>query len=458
MDDLTKKMQGSLQVTENDVISHAVDIFRPIAQEVSMKKGFTLSTKPINFQQDGPWNFEMVSRGDYYIDLNKTRMYMKLKVVNQNGTPIGNTANVAPINFVGPSMISAIEYSIAGKAISDLGSTHFGYKTYLENILSYSNSARETHLKASRYYGDEANKFDIITAVDAVTTGTNQTPAVVPNKGHESRKTMCAGSKEFDTMFPIHSDILQSDRLLPPGITLNVKFKRANDEFVLMSGDGATRYKIQVVELLLYVRYVEVADNIFQMHTTQSNTRNMLLPINRTEIKTQIFPATLDQVYLPNAFTGGLPKSLIIGLLKTTQYEGNITSNPYNFANNGIKYVCIKIDGEVIPSDPYMPEYDKDLFVREYRSFFDNLGIHHDDVGNAVTMEKYKDGMNLYAFDLSPDLCNGFHSHPVKIGNLDILIKLSANMTESHHLFMMAIYNAVINIDKDQKVSVLLPN
>ena len=143
-------------------------------------------------------------------------------------------------------------------------------------------------------------------------------------------------------------------------------------------------------------------------------------------------------------------------MLKTSHYNGQSRYNPYNFENHGINYVSLRVNNEQVPSSPYTPNYADDLYIREYREFFDNLGICHDDVGNAVTYDQYKNGMNLYAFDLSPDLCNGFHHHPVKQGTIDLTVHFTADLTEALTFLVMGTYNVVVEIDKASGVKVVV--
>ena len=431
MDDLTKKLVGSVQLTENDVISHSADIFRPISQEVSMVDGKTCLIKPTNFTAAGPYEFDINPRGRQYINLSKSRLHLKLRITKADGTDVVVADNVAPINLIGSSLFKQVCIEANGAKIPELTNTFYNYKTYLETILSYGHSATSSHLKASRFHTDTASKFD--------TCGTD-------NKGFESRKELGA---TFDVMAPLHVDFLQCDRYLP-----SMKFKlilyREEDAFCLMT-DKNERYKLVIEEMKLYLRYINVSDHIFASHQRDFQTKRMILPINKTEVKTQVFTTGLTSLSISSFFNGVLPKSIIIGLIDNDRIIGNYKNNPYNFTNHNITQVYLSVNNEYVPSDPYTPDYANNFYIREFRDLFDNLGILHDDVGNAITPEYYKNNMNFYAFDLSPDLCNGFHFHPHQTGSIDVEVKMSTALTKPVTLMAFATYNMIVSIDKDEK-------
>jgi hypothetical protein len=445
MEDLTKKLVGSLQLTENDVISHSIDIFRPVSQEVSMTGGKTISIRPISMSQDGPFEFQIHPRGDYqYIELSKTRLYMKLKIVKADGT--NTAANICGTNLLGSSLFKQVDIEIGGKLIPDLTNTHFHYKTYLETILSYSETARQSHLKAHHWTPDDAGAFD---DVKWGATDTEQSK----NTGYVERCKTGKDSKLFEIMFPLHSDFLQSDRAFPPGVRFNIRLTKEKDAFFLMT-NSTDPHKILIEDMKLYMHYVDIDRRIFESHANTLQTKPFLLPINKSDVRTQSFAAGLKALNVPALFTGNLPKHIIIGIVKNKNYHGSFDTNPYNFENNSINYIALRVNGALVPTDPYEPNFDDNLFVREYRSFFDNLGIHHDDAGNFISAKYYKNGCTLFAFDLTPDRCNGFHFHPTATGTIDLEVKLKNTLTDTVTIMAFATYNAIISIDKDFNVNV----
>jgi hypothetical protein len=401
MENLGKHLQGGLAFTENDVVSHATDIFRPIAKEISMKDSNLIIIRPVSMNQGGPYAFQITQRGAQYVQMNNIRLYMQAKVVASNDAVITDAEGVGVINLLGNSLFKTIEIEIGGKLIPELQNTHSNYKAYLETLLSYSHEARSSHLKASRWVIDDPD-FD-----DVKYHATHDNTENTTNVGYRERRTYIKGSKVFDMMLPLHSDFLNCDRLLPPGVQMTVKLTRESDSFVMMTKDDAKTYKIVLSEMKLFVPYITVAENIASHHMSQIQSKPCILPMKKTDIITHHIGAGGVNVYLPNLFQNRMPKTLIVGMVATPSYNGKQTTNPYNFKHFGVNYVSIIRNGTMIPSEPYTPDWDAKLYMREYRSFCDNIGIGTDNLGIGITPEMYAGGCTLFAFDLTPDRCNG---------------------------------------------------
>ena len=378
MENLGKHLQAGLACTENDVISHATDLFRPIAKEISMRDSQIVYITPTSvITQAGPYDFQISQMGDSYIQANQIRLYMKAKVVTSTGDDITEDDGVGVANLLGNSMFKTIQVSIGSKNITDLENTHANYKAYLETLLSYApHKDGGGHLAASCWALDTAGHFGDVNYGDGIIKQAGSTTAIAPNTknvGLQNRRALIKDSKERDLMFPIHCDFFNCDRLMPPGLDISLKLIRASDSFVLMHPAHATKsYKIILSEICLHVPYISVAEAIVANHRRLAATQPVLMPIKKTEVLIQHIPAGGRNVLLANLFQNRLPKTLLIGMLGTANYNGDSGLNPYNFQHFGVNHIQITKNGVAIPPQPYIPNWAEGQFVREYRSFFDN--------------------------------------------------------------------------------------
>ena len=425
---------GALHITENDFISSAVEIHKPIALEVSMLGGRTIPIRPLNLSSAGPLEFTIAPTGGSYIQLSATRLYLKLKIQTAAGADIGAAAKIALINNAGNSLFKSTDIDINGRTIPGLTNTEYNYKSYLENLLSYSSPAVNSHMIANGWILDAAGDF-----------GPTDT-----NTGFVKRQKWTYGSRLKEFMCPVASDLFNTDRVLPPGIKLTLRFTRASDDFCLIAPTAVATigHKIVIQEAKLYVRYIDLNNAIVKRHQALILKHNAILPINRVTVKKFAFATGLSQAYIPNAYTGTLPKSLILGMISQTALNGSVETNPYNFQPFGVNYVSIRINGEEVPAEPYRPKFSDSLVIREYRGLFDNIGIAHNDLGNDVSLKHFESGCTLCAFDLSPDKCNGFHCHPRLTGNIDINLQFEDAFAAAVYVVIMATYDAYATIDQ----------
>lgn len=447
---------GSLQETVPDLQAHASDLFTMPSQEISMVSGRTTIYRPIDKTNEGPFQFLIEPQGVEYLHLAASRLFLQLKITNADGSPIPATANVAPVNLIGNSLWQSIDIEVSGTPVSELGNMHANYKGYIESLLSYSHPAMLSHLTSSMFCMDTSGKFEdydpYIEAKPATTTAA-EVVGHDPNQGYQDRKITFAKSKSIQLMTPIHCDFLQSDKYLSPGVKLAIRFTRASDKFFLMSPDANASYKIVIEDIKLHIRHVKLTDAILKQHLILYQTQPAIYLINKTVLKTFAYPAGLPSINVANMFTGVLPKTVIVFMVKATAFTGSYTTNPYNFEHFSLSSGALRVNGEQIPSEPYTPDWAANCYTREYRDLFDNIGISHHDMGNLITPQLFSGGVFMMAFDLTPDRCNGRHYHPKQSGVINLDLKFNVALAQPINVLAFATYDAVVLIDKNYKVT-----
>ena len=405
---------------------------------------------------EGPFQFLIESQGMDYIHLSQTRLFLQIKVTKANGTNLDANTNVAPINLIGNSLFKSIDIEIGGVPVTELGNMHANLKAYIETILSYSHPALESHLKASIFKMDKAAKFEDFDPETPDTPATQNQALVrghICNRGFYDRKAIFAGSKSVQIMTPVHCDFLQTDKYLPPGVKLCITFNRAPDSFVLMSNVANAAFKVVIEDIKLHIRHIKLNDGIIKQHMVSFQKQPAIYHINKTLIKTFVYPTGLPAVVVQNMFTGVLPKTIIIAMVKAASFNGTYASNPYLFEHFNMSSGAIRVNGEQVPSEPYRPNWTNTMFTREYRDLFDNVGISHNDMGSIISPDIFANGVFLMAFDLTPDRCNGRHYHPRQSGVIDLELTFSVALEQPINILAFATYDAIVLLDKNNRVT-----
>jgi hypothetical protein len=429
---------GALQISDNDIVSHNVELFKPVQREVSTTHGRTVSIRPLNLSDDGPLIFNIPQQGSQYLQLDSARLYLQGEVVQKtDGVSIADDATdkIAFTNLPISSMFKSVEVEINGKLISELTTTDFPYANYIQHILSYSSASMLTHLETSGFFMDEAGKFDELTSA-----------------GFTKRRCKNGG---FELYGPIGTDLMCSDRLFPPNTPLSIKLIRSSDSFGLMGASAtADKYKIKIKQAKLFIRYLEVHDYIKEAHAKKLLTKPMLFPMNKTVVKTYAVARGDQSAFISHAFEGSLPKSVVIGLVTQSAYHGRMQNNPFNFKHFDVTDVCLKVNGEQVPQDGYTPDFANRLCMREYKCLHDATGIGNLDFGTLIKYDSYLSGSSIFAFDLTSDECAGFHNHLPQSGLLDVEIKFKNHLAEAIQVIVYGVHDSLMSIDKDKNVTV----
>ena len=156
-------------------------------------------------------------------------------------------------------------------------------------------------------------------------------------------------------------------------------------------------------------------------------------------------------------FTSVLPNQITLALVSTAAFNGAIDKNPYNLQTFDVKNISLNINGEQIPSHGLNPDFEGNKFTKLFRSFHDNIGKLTSDSGNIINRTFMKSGAFLASWDLSPDLCVGWHNHSPSTGNIDLELTFSKPLAESVTIIAFASYSSLIEVDADKRVQILFP-
>ena len=214
-----------------------IDLFSVPPTQQSLERGRWIDYAPLSSVEntDSPINF-LVTGTDEYIDLSKTILTVTGKIVKDGDSALAgaNQANVAPVNNFLHSLFKQVDVYLNGKQVTPAMGT-YAYRAYIETLLNYDVSAKESQFSSALYYKDTATKMDeagrlpsskTIDNVTGVTTTTQNQSATltteevkipVPgtgNQGFAKRSKFIQNSKQFVLSGPIFADIFMTDRLL----------------------------------------------------------------------------------------------------------------------------------------------------------------------------------------------------------------------------------------------------
>ena len=431
---------GSLQLTQNDILSHGVDIFEPTKQERAVLEGREIMVRPTCLRSEGPFEFIVPSQGGTYMQMGSFRLWGKCRILDADGADgilAGNTV-WAPVNLFPASLFRSIEVQLNGQPVAQLGSNCHHYKQYIETLLSYGEDARLGHLQSAMFLMDTAGVFDTL----------------ADNDGALSRAIPCRESRIFDWEIPVASDFLQSDRYLPPGNNLTIKFNRNYDPFSLMVGANH-RLSIEFVDLKMFYRVLTLHPGVSAFHRTEwmERGREIIIPFKRTQLVTWNIPQNSLDAQCGPIFNGHMPNMIVVGMVSTAAFNGSYATNPFNFQHFFCKKINVRYQGKSIPSEPYQPDFRNNLFAREYNGLFQNTGIKISNDGNCITKSYFAGGCYLQAFDLTADNCAGFHQHPPEDGSLYVEIEFARELTHGITVIIYGVFYGEVCINSDKAAS-----
>ena len=295
-----------------------VDLFRVPPTQQSLERGRWIDYAPISSVQnpDSAITF-LIAGTDEYIDLSKTILTVTGNIMTKDGTTKltgGGQSNVAPVNNFLHSLFRQVDVYLNGKQVTPAMGT-YAYRSYIETLLNYDVSAKESQFSSALYYKDTAGQMDsngslpstkvlnYKDASDASASVKYYSPGT-GNQGFAKRHQFITNGNQFVLSGPIFCDIFMTDRLLLNMMDLKVVLNRSTDSFSLMDKNAENAIiepKVHLTDVVLKIRKVKVdqpvSDGVDQ--PVSDGVERMLkqtpalYPIRRVECKILIIPENL---------------------------------------------------------------------------------------------------------------------------------------------------------------------
>ena len=415
-----------------------LDLFSTPPTQTIIEKGQWIHYSPISSISDGsPIEFVIPGNSEEYIDLAHTMLSLKVKMEKKDAAR-DIDVNAGPINNLMHSMFSQIDVYLNQKLVSPPNTT-YNYRAYIETLLNYGYSAKNSHLQSVLWFQDTEGKMD---------------SGVDDNIGLKKRRSFFENGKTVDLLGHLHCDIFNQEKFLLNGVEMRIRLIRSRDSFCIMDAENTS--SIHLVEASLIVRRVKISPGVLISHAKMLSKACAKYPITRVDVKAIAIHSGVHGETLDNVIMGQLPKRIILGFVDNQAYNGNIKLNPFNFQNYGINYLALCIDGVQIPAKPLQPDFNSGMWIDAYHTLFSGSGVHFGDSGNCIGREAFAKGYFLVAFDLTPDLSANSDSHWnfVRNANVSIEVRFATALTNTINCIIYSEFDNILEIDASRQIIV----
>ena len=442
-------------------IKSELDLFSVPPTTVDVDRSFWEEVRPVNTVTDhGPYEFFIVGN-DHYIDMAANYIYLKIKIVNKNGTHMRHENHkskndapppnfVAPINMIGATFFKQVKMIVNGKLVYDSG-PDYPHLAYMMTDLNYDASAKLTHLKAAGWHTDCEPDF----SEESGQLNTWRNPGAI-----KRFKRHC-NSRSVDYMAALHIPFARQERYLLNHLDIRLELHRVSDAFALQTANNE-QYKIVVEDIKFYVRKVELTRDLCLAIETQLNHMPAKYPVRRMELKTLHVGYGRKTTPTNALWNGQLPRRVILCTLPNPNYFGNYDKNPFLFEPNKVVKACLYVNGKCIPySGPLETTfYDTNtagtsLVSRAYIQLYTALGIGRDDKSNDIDLHRFIRDACYFAFDLSADNTGDTSNWELlKTGTLSIYLEFATRLNSDDGLRVIALgeFDNLITIDKLRQI------
>lgn len=405
--------------------------------------------------------FNIAGTGPQYTDLSRTYLKIKLKITDEDGETLfvqNEDQSALPIDQILHSMWSNVEIRLNQVLVTSSDSNYM-YKAYLKTLLNYNTMSKEKQLHSIGFTGETLFFDQTHPEKIPLSTGLNERKKLfeqlsfIKNRQDNQIEShwIYKGTAEF--IGPLLCDICQQPRLILNGVPIDIRLIPTRDEFRMITYPDGKRAHLTIEEIKLDVCKVTVSDATYIGHDSALKESPAKYPILRTNMATYNIPAGSFGEVIEDPFQGELPTMLIVGMVESEAFHGNINLNPLAFKNFNVNKIAFFVDGESV-KEPFDFDIDNNQYLDGLLSLYDAAGVNYLDNDNGITRHTYKEGCFLVAFHCDPTAAADFsYMGKTTTGRGRLRITFQQALQKSVTVLMYATFPEVVLISKERSVS-----
>ena len=404
-------------------VGSQLDLFTVPGTQTSQEKNVYVPHYPISDANNVAIEFD-VKPSSMYTDLADTRLYLRCKVIKENGTLLPTNANVTVSNMIFHSLMQRIDVYMGNTLITQ-SNAFYPWKAGIETLVNFGMDAKNGPLAMIGF-----------------------------DKDGTKTKDMVKLSHEFELWGPLHVDMFFQPKYLVDNVPMRIKINRSASEFYMVNNTNE-KYHVAITEAVLYVRRVEISSAVQLAHTKALlSGKNAVYPLHRGEIEVVSVPQSQQTVTKDNLFMTRLPKKLIVAMVPNDIFNGKKTADPYEFKHYKLKSLEVTVDGENVSGTPLQLDFEDQKYMRAYDGLFHAFNKSYSDSGNDITYEAFKKKYPLFCFDLTADGCGNTDSHfeLLKQGNLRLKLHFDEPLTETVTVIVYGEFESLLEINQNREV------
>lgn len=323
--------------------------------------------------------------GMEYVDLQKTKLYVKCKIQHGDGSPLSADESVGPVNLLLQSLFSHVDITMQGKLITS-ATSHYPYKAYIQTLLSYGSEAKESQLTSQLWEKDLTGHFNDVD------------PESTNNTGLFKRSLYFKESKTVDMEGPLYHDLFVS-RFILNQVAINVNLYPSRPEFYLLTKLVSPNLQIHIEDIVLKVCKVLVSPAVIVAQSQMLQSKNALYPFTKTQIMPINMSAGLINFNYDNIFNGMGPSRVVIGFVDSEAVAGSYQLNPFNFEHFNLNQICLFVDNVPVSVNVMKLNFDRShgrTIIPAFNSLFSVTNKSRRDAGNDIDRASYASDNSLH--------------------------------------------------------------
>uniref|UniRef100_A0A158P4S2 Uncharacterized protein n=1 Tax=Tetranychus urticae TaxID=32264 RepID=A0A158P4S2_TETUR len=398
-----------------------LQIFHVPPTQTAIESSYEVEYRPTSSVESGK-SFEIqVQASDDFTDLQATMLHVYVSVTTSDGKGLGDVNKIKPVKNFANALFEQVDLFL-GTVNTSQAHNMYHYQAWFEDeLFRHPNPA------------DKGRMEDV------------------------DEDTMKKSS--FDLYYRLHLPLCEQDKLIINAVPMLFRFTKSADNFPLLKYDAtdAASYLLKINYVSLHIKRVKLFPDAALSLLKGLSMSPAKYFVTRNETRCFDIGANISVAAIENIFTGMLPRRIIIGFVNDLAFGGSITHDPFKFEHFSINYLALYVDGVMIPSIPYTPNFSDGIYMREYVNLYRYLNQDEGHPQMNITHADYADGKTLFAFDLTADGSIGAENGTLSLirrGIIRMQVKFSKSLVKPIKAIIFAQFDNYIAIDANRNVSI----
>ena len=417
-----------------------LSVFTVPPNQVAIEKIYFTECRPVSSYntEDTPIEISIPGGSNEYLDLRRSRLYVKCKILKSDGTSLASNEETGIINLPLQSLWSQIDTYMNGKLVS-VNSSYYPWKSYMKVLLSNGKDIAMSQMQSQLFFLDDYDADDASAA-----TGSNG--------GLAGRYQFTKESQVFDMEGPLYEDIFLIDKYLVNGVDIHLKLFRNRATFCIMSSETTPNYKIELLDVVFKACMIRVDSGVLLNHAEILKDTTAKYPLSRTELKMNTCPSGSGSFIWQHVWANNLPTKVFFAFVKQAAVNGSWKHNPFNFLNVA-EEIALYINGESVPARPMKIDVGTNKnYVTPFVNLFEVAEKWNKDAGLQINRKMFDEGYAIYAFNLAPSDLGEEYINLVRQGSVRLEVKFASNTTETLNCLAYAQFPALLEIAHSREV------
>ncbi|XP_063436626.1 uncharacterized protein F54H12.2-like [Mytilus trossulus] len=419
-----------------------LSIFASPPNQVAIDKITYTEERPISnlINDSTPIEIVISGAGNDYIDLRKSRLFVKLQILKEDGSYLQPKEKTGIINLPLQSMFSHIDVYMNNKLVS-ANSNNYPWKSYFKVILSSGSDEQNSQLQSQLFMKDD-DPMDSLTL----------------NAGYVNRYEYTKESRTFELESNLMEDALLLDKYLISGVDIYMKLFRSSASFLLMSGEAKPNYKVKILDVFYRTARVKVDPGVILNHRRQIQESPAKYLINRSNVIQNVIPLGSTEFYWDSLFPKSLPSKVVFGLVPQKAINGDYTANPFNFQHFNMSCITLKVNGVEVYGSPLNMDFSNNRnYTAAYVRLFEICDKWQKDTGLNISLNDFGNGYTFIVFSLDPSDFQEDFLNLVKHGNARLEKRFSLPTTEVVNCMCYYQSQAILTCDETRNINIVEP-